>query len=279
MLTGAVMPELPEVETIRRDLDAHIVGRRIARADVLDASLVQAPAVDVFSRRLIGGRVRTVGRRGKYLRVQVAESWMVMHLMMSGRIYLQPASERVRHTRLVITFDRGPALHFVDTRRFGRAWLLSVPELDDLMADMGMEPLEDGFDGPKLHELLRNRQRAIKPTLLDQTIVAGIGNIYADESLWLARIHPATPAGSLSRRKLDDLAAAIGTALRTAIVHGGTSFRTFADARGRPGRNQERLNVFRRTGEPCPRCGRIVKRIVIGQRSTHICPGCQRIHR
>ena len=270
------MPELPEVETIRRDLAAAVVGRRVVRAEVLDASLVHAPTVEAFSRDLFAQVVEGVGRRGKYLLVQLDGSALVLHLMMSGRVFLRPADDPVTHTRLVVVFDEGPALHFVDTRRFGRAWLLQPPALADLMARLGPEPLESGFDGRTLHAAVAKRRRAIKPTLLDQRIVAGVGNIYADEALWLARIHPDTPAASLSRRRLDTLAQAIVTTLRAGIEHGGTSFRTYVGSRGQRGQYQERLNVFQRTGEPCPRCGHAIKRLVIGQRGTHICPRCQR---
>ncbi len=271
------MPELPEVETIRRDLEAAIVGRRVSRAQVLDASLVQAPTPNTLRRRLKGQRIRGVARRAKFLLIQLDDHWLALHLMMSGRIHLQPAADRSKHTRLVITFDRGPALHFVDTRRFGRAWLLSDDGLDKLLVGLGPEPLEPEFNGTTLYSALHDRRRPIKPALLDQRTVAGVGNIYADEALWLARIHPATPAASLSRRKLSELADAIVTVLRTGIEHGGTSFRSFAGGHGQRGRNLERLNVFRRTGQPCPRCGRAIKRLVVGQRSTHICPRCQRL--
>lgn len=270
------MPELPEVETIRRDLAAAIVGRRVMRAEIRDASLVHAPSPEGLSRGLCGQTVRHAGRRGKYLLLHLDDGVLVLHLMMSGRVFLRPADDPVGHTRLVVAFDEGPALHFVDMRRFGRAWLLPPPAVDKLLADLGPEPLEPGFDGSTLHAALQGRRRAIKPTLLDQRIVAGVGNIYADEALWLARIHPDTPAGSLSRRRLNNLAQAIITTLRAGIEHDGTSFLTHVGSRGERGRYQERLNVFQRTGEPCPRCGRAIERLVIGQRGTHICPRCQR---
>ena len=271
------MPELPEVETIRRDLEDAIVGRRVFRADILDASLVQAPSPKVLACRLAGLRVCEVARRAKYLLLRLDHQWLVFHLMMSGRIQLQPSSDRSKHTRLVITFDRGPALHFVDTRRFGRAWLLSNQGLGELTAVLGPEPLEPEFDGAVLYAALSGRRRPIKSALLDQKTIAGVGNIYADESLWLARIHPSAPAGSLSRRKVSELADAIVTVLNSGIQHGGTSFLSYADSRGKRGRNLERLKVFRRTGQSCPRCGRAIKRLVVGQRSTHMCPGCQRL--
>jgi len=270
------MPELPEVETIRRDLAAAIVGRRVVRAEVLDASLVHAPSIEGFGRGLRGKAVQRADRRGKYLLLHLDDGVLVLHLMMSGRVFLRPARDPVGHTRLVVEFDQGPALHFVDMRRFGRAWLLPPPGVDALLADLGPEPLEPGFDGRMLQAAVHHRRRAIKPTLLDQRIVAGVGNIYADEALWLARIHPDTPAGSLSLRRLNKLARAIVTTLRAGIEYGGTSFLTHVGSRGERGRYQERLNVFQRTGEACPRCGRAITRLVIGQRGTHICPRCQR---
>lgn len=270
------MPELPEVETIRRDLAAAIVGRRVVRAEVLDASLVHAPSVEGFGRGLGGKTVQRADRRGKYLLLHLDDGVLVLHLMMSGRIFLRSARDPVGHTRLVVEFNEGPALHFVDMRRFGRAWLLPPPGVDALLADLGPEPLEPGFDGRVLQAAVRHRRRAIKPTLLDQRIVAGVGNIYADEALWLARIHPDTPAGSLSLRRLNRLALAIVTTLRAGIEYGGTSFLTHVGSRGERGQYQERLKVFQRTGEPCPRCGRAITRLVVGQRGTHICPRCQR---
>ena len=270
------MPELPEVETIRRDLAAAIVARRIIDVAVLDSKLVHGTAPERFRERLTGARLRGTARRGKYLVLRLDRGLLVLHLMMSGRLQLRATAEPLPHTRLVIEFDRGPVLHFIDVRRFGRAWLVSEREAEGLFARLGPEPLTAEFDWRDLRAGFAGRRVAVKPALLDQRAVAGLGNIYADEALWLARIHPGTPAGSLRAPKLRALAEALVTVLHEGIAHGGTSFRAYLNSEGKPGAHQHRLNVFRRTGQPCPRCGRPVRRIVLGQRSTHFCANCQR---
>ena len=273
---GSQVPELPEVETIRRDLEAAIVRRRIVAVSVLDPKLVRAPSVPAFCAQLEGATLNATGRRGKYLLLSLERRWLVLHLMMTGRILLRDTLEPLPHTRLVMAFDRGPSMHFVDTRRFGQARLVEDSELATLLHRLGPEPVSPGFQWQVLREGFRGRTAAVKSALLDQRTVAGLGNIYADESLWLARIHPATPAGAIGPRKLRQLADAIVTVLLEAIAHGGTSFRTYENVRGRPGSHRVRLKVFQRTGQPCPRCGRPIRRIVLGQRGTHFCSRCQR---
>ncbi len=270
------MPEMPEVETIRRDLDATIVGRAITSVSVLDARLVQGTSVRAFRSSLEGASVTGTDRRGKYLLIGLDRRWLVLHLMMSGRIHLRDSPAVRPHTRMVVEFDAGPSLHFVDTRRFGRAWAATHERLANILSRIGPEPLSPAFSADALRDGFRGRRVAVKPALLDQRTVGGIGNIYADEALWLARIHPETPAGSLRTPRLEALREAIVRVLREGIAHGGTSFRTYEDSRGRRGSHQHRLQVFGRTGEPCGRCGRPVRRIVVGQRGTHLCTTCQR---
>ena len=270
------MPELPEVETIRRELDAHIVGRTVQRATVLDPKLTQGVPVPAFEARLTGQHVTSVARRGKYLLLHLSDRVLTLHLMMSGRVHLRPAKGVRPHTRLVMAFDRDPALHFVDVRRFGRAWALDPADLHTVIGQLGPEPLNAGFDWRTLRDAFRNRRVAVKSALLDQSALAGVGNIYADEALFSARLHPETPVDRISPYKLKALAQGIVEALQSGIANHGTSFSTFETSRGTPGGNQAHLRVFRRTGQPCLACARPIRRIVVAQRSTHCCSNCQR---
>ena len=270
------MPELPEVETIRRELDAHIVDRTIRFATVSDPKLTQGVSVPAFEARLVGQRVTGVDRRGKYLLLRLTDRVLALHLMMSGRVHLRPADGVRPHTRLVVAFDRDPALHFVDVRRFGRAWALDPTDLPTVIGQLGPEPLDDAFDWRTLRDGFRNRQVVVKSALLDQRTLAGVGNIYADEALFSARIHPEAPVDRISPRKLKALAQGIVDALESGIANHGTSFSTFETTRGTAGANQAHLRVFRRTGQPCPNCAHPIRRIVVAQRSTHYCSNCQR---
>lgn len=270
------MPELPEVETIRRELVSYIVGRNVRRATVLDPKLTLGLPLHEFEYRLIGQRVEAVDRRGKYLLLRLTDRILILHLMMSGRVHLRPADAIQPHTRLVLDFDRDPALHFVDVRRFGRAWALDEADLPSVIGNLGPEPLGDAFDWRTLRDAFRDRTVAVKSALLDQRTVAGVGNIYADEALFSARIHPEAPVDRVSIPKLKALATGIVEALESGIANHGTSFSTFETSRGTPGGHQDHLQVFRRTGQPCPRCARPIRRIVVGQRSTHYCSSCQR---
>ena len=270
------MPELPEVETIRRELHAHIVDRTIRRATILDPKLTLGVPVSEFEFRLVGQRIEGVDRRGKYLLLRLTDRVLALHLMMSGRVHLRPAGAIQPHTRLVVAFDRDPTLHFVDVRRFGRAWALDEADLHTVIGQLGPEPLGDDFDWRTLRDGFRNRTVAVKSALLDQRTLAGVGNIYADEALFSAGIHPESPVDRLSTPKLKALARGIVDALESGIANHGTSFSTFETSRGTPGGNQNHLQVFRRTGLPCPRCDRPIRRIVVGQRSTHFCSACQR---
>ena len=270
------MPELPEVETIRRELDAYIVDRTVRRATVLDPKLTLGVPVHEFEFRLVGQRVEAVDRRGKYLLLRLSDRVLVLHLMMSGRVHLRPADAVQPHTRLILALDRDPALHFVDVRRFGRAWALDEADLHTVIGQLGPEPLDPDFDWRTLRDGFRNRTVAVKSALLDQRKLAGVGNIYADEALFSARIHPETPVDHISTPKLKALAQGIVDVLESGIANHGTSFSTFETSRGTPGSNQDHLRVFRRTGQPCPHCARPIRRIVVAQRSTHYCSNCQR---
>jgi formamidopyrimidine-DNA glycosylase len=272
------MPELPEVETIRRDLAPLVTGRTITGAWVSpDAPrLVQMMPPDEFTRLLAGRRIEDVGRRGKYLIFNLDGGLMwVVHLRMTGRLqHHRGGCPEENYLRAGFTLDDGSSLCFVDLRKFGMMWL--VDDWSLVNAKLGPEPLEDGFDRAAFRALLKRRGAPIKAVLLDQTVLAGIGNIYADEALFAACIHPKRAARTLSRAAAARLHESIRDVLRAALGHRGSSFRDFVDALGREGGYQLNVKVFRRTGQPCYRCGAEVRRIKLAGRSTHFCPNCQR---
>lgn len=274
------MPELPEVETIARDLNAiGIVGRTLAGARVFWKRTIAEPSAAEFCRLIPQKRVVGVRRRGKFLVFDLADgASLLIHLRMSGRLHWVPqGAPRERHEHVVLGFSDGSELRFHDTRKFGRIYLTS--EAETILGRLGPEPLDPVFTAELLQTMMKSRQRQLKPLLLDQSFIAGLGNIYVDEALWEARLHPQQGSDTLSRRKLAALHAAIQTVLRRGLKNLGTSLGTgkanFYSVGRRRGRNRDELNVFRRTGEPCPRCTAEIRRIIVGQRSTHICPKCQ----
>jgi formamidopyrimidine-DNA glycosylase len=275
------MPELPEVETIRTQLAERLVGRRITAVEVSDPLLVAPAGPDAFASSLVGQRIASVGRRGKYL-LCVLDSGAVLalHLRMTGRLHWRPAApgpEEERFLRAVWRFDDGATLTFGDARRFGRAWV--IPGGTDPAAywagRLGVEPLGNEFTARRLAELMRGRRVAIKSALLNQALIAGLGNMYADEALFAARVHPLRPAGALSEREYRALHRAIRDRLNAAIAAGGASIDTYRDGLGQRGRMQEQLRVHLHEGERCPRCGTIIVKTVVGQRGTYWCPRCQ----
>ena len=274
------MPELPEVETIARDLiAAGVVGRVVSCGRVYWDRSIAEPSAAEFCRRIEHRRVAGVRRRGKFLVFDFAGGEaLLVHLRMSGRLHLVPAGqERLSHEHVVIGFDDGSELRLHDTRKFGRVYL--VHEAEAALSRLGPEPLDPGFTALLLGSMLERRNRQIKPLLLDQGFVAGIGNIYADEALWEARIHPMRPARSISAAEARALHRAIQLVLKRGLRNLGTSLGTgkanFYSVGRRRGRNSDQLKVFRRTGLPCPRCGAGIARIIVAQRSTHLCPRCQ----
>jgi formamidopyrimidine-DNA glycosylase len=274
------MPELPEVETIARDLNAiGIVGKTLAGARVFWKRTIAEPSVAEFCRLIPNKRVVGIRRRGKFLVFDLAGGAdLLIHLRMSGRLHWVPQeSTRERHEHVVLGFADGSELRLHDTRKFGRIYL--TQEAETILGRLGPEPLDPVFTAELLQTMMKSRQRQLKPLLLDQSFIAGLGNIYVDEALWEARLHPQQGSDTLPRRKLAALHAAIQTVLRRGLKNLGTSLGTgkanFYSVGRRRGRNRDKLNVFRRTGEPCPRCTAEIRRIIVGQRSTHICPKCQ----
>jgi len=272
------MPELPEVEYVARQLRAAVLGRRITHAAVLWARTVTPMDAREFEARVSGQRITSINRRGKHLIVVLdGGDALAIHRRMSGNLILERAREEALYVRVAFTLDDGQLLLFTDPRKFGRVTLTSNGEIERSLAELGPEPLAPDFTAAVLAERLGASRRAIKAALLDQRIVAGLGNIYADESLFHARIHPLRPAGSLNRREVTALREAIVATLLNGIEHGGTTFGRHRDIYNEAGSNLEHVQVYRRTGKPCPRCGTPITRITVAQRGTHFCPKCQRL--
>ncbi len=279
-LKGIPVPELPEVETIVRELRCrHVVGCRIDRVIVHWPGVIGNVAPRHFQRMLGSRRIESIHRRAKYIIVGMEGGISILiHLRMTGRFCLEKAPGVVRSSvRLELLLDDGRVLKFIDPRKFGR-WVLTRDPGRDLER-LGPEPLERDFTVAWLTERLKGCRRQIKPLLLDQTFVAGVGNIYADEALWSARIHPCRRALDLTDGEIKALHRAVRKVLRQGIRNRGTSLGhgkpNFKAPGGRQGGNQSFLNVFRRTGEPCPHCGTTIERLVVAQRGTHVCPACQ----
>jgi formamidopyrimidine-DNA glycosylase len=272
------MPELPEVETIAQSLirgqagSAGLIGRRVARVRVSWARTVAAPSAAGFQRRVAGQQVLTVGRRGKFIHIGLDDYSLLIHLRMSGDLLLGMDDRPLgTHSRLQLYFDNGLQLSFQDPRKFGRAWLLADPAA--VLGRLGPEPLERALSPARFHAMLAARNRQLKPLLLDQGFLAGLGNIYVDEALWDARLHPLGAANDVSKSQAGELLRSIRKVLTKAILRNGSSI----DWVYRGGENQNHFRVYQQTGEPCPRCGTPISRITVGQRGTHFCPKCQRL--
>jgi formamidopyrimidine-DNA glycosylase len=284
------MPELPEVETIARQLRGLVVDRTISEFESRWVRLTEPEPAEVVGARLRGRRISDVRRRGKFVVFDLdGGEALVVSLRMTGKLLYDVADVDERYVRGAIRFADGTSLQFSDTRKFGRMAVIDAAVLDakaerrpkmPLHSSLGQEPLARAFTVAWLRALLRRRPRAaIKVLLLDQRAIAGIGNIYAIEALWRARIHPLRKAGSLRPEEIARLHEAIRWALRKGIRMGGASPSDYVDARGNKGRMQREFQVYARAGEPCPRCGRAIVRTVVGGRGTFHCPRCQRAPR
>jgi formamidopyrimidine-DNA glycosylase len=273
------MPELPEVETVRRSLLGRVVGQRIASLEVGDfpGVLGDERAEDVLA-RIAGRQVVALRRMAKYLILDLDDGTaIVVHLRMTGKLSAVPHDEPpLRFQRLALVFDNGLDVRFSDQRKFGRVRHVHDGELQQLQQKLGLEPLEQEFSAQWLEDRLRRRSGKIKAVILDQGLIGGIGNIYADESLFRARIHPERRANTLSPEEVKRLHRAIRDVLRAAVDGKGTTFSSFEDAEGNRGRYGGRLQVYGRGGKGrCPRCGTMLERTVVGGRGTSFCPECQ----
>jgi formamidopyrimidine-DNA glycosylase len=271
------MPELPEVETVCRQLDPELKGKRIERLEVLDARWCRPVSPAELEASLGGATIRNLGRRGKYLLLGLGgERTLVMHLRMTGNLVLiEERSVSERHLRARFALDDGRELWFTDPRRFGEAFLIDDAELAGRFERLGPEPLSDEFTAEALGAVAAGRRAPLKSFLLDQSAIAGIGNIYADEALFRARLHPLSPAASMKPAHVAALRDGVVAALQAGIGGGGASIDDYRDGRGEKGTMQDEFLVHTREGAPCPRCGATILRIVVSGRSTYYCPSCQ----
>ena len=284
------MPELPEVETIARMLrmggrepakgaspasgqasgGPALVGRHVLGVDLLWARTLAEPTPEEFTLRLIGQVIEDIGRRGKFLYFRLSRNWLLFHLRMSGDLMVKPVGTPPEiHDRLILELEGDLMLVFNDARKFGRVWL--VDDVDQVVGELGPEPLDESLTAQMLFDRLHATRRQLKPLLLDQTFLAGLGNIYVDEALNLAKLHPLTPANCISPAQAYRLLESIRLVLRDGIARNGASI----DWVYRGGDFQNYFRVYQRTGKPCPECGTPIARITVGQRGTHFCPLCQ----
>ena len=282
------MPELPEVETVARDLRPRLVGAEIVGVRSSWARTLRNADAESFATAVTGRTIEAVGRRAKLLVVELSGGIaLTIHLKMTGQLFVVPSTAPDDpYVRLVLELDRARELRFRDIRKFGKVGIYERdPRSGELLlerggagvfAATGPEPLDDAFSLRDFRRRLRARRGRLKPLLLDQSFLAGVGNIYADEALWAARLHPLRPAASLRPADEARLHAAIRQVLSEAVERRGSSIDDYTAPDG-DGAMQERLQVYQRTGEPCPRCGRPIRRVVVGGRSTHFCSWCQRL--
>jgi formamidopyrimidine-DNA glycosylase len=275
------VPELPEVETVRQDLQRLTLGPRILAVEVLLARTIAYPAGEMFGRSLIGTRFTQWQRRGKYLLGSLdSRAVLGVHLRMTGQLlWVQGSTPLSAHTRVRLAFEEGWDLRFVDQRTFGQMWLVPAGvELEAViptLQTLGPEPFSPAFSEAYFQAALQKSRRLIKTALLDQSLVAGVGNIYADEALFLSDIHPLTPAVQLSDVAKARLREALIEVLRAGLEQRGTTLRDYRDLRGLNGNYQGQAWVYGREGDPCRVCGHPIRRIKLAGRSAHFCPHCQ----
>jgi formamidopyrimidine-DNA glycosylase len=271
------MPELPEVETTRRGITPHLLNQRVGRVSIRNPRL-RWPIPAELPALLKGRKILEVGRRGKYLLIRFHHGHLLIHLGMSGSLrVLEAGLAAHKHDHFDLCLGSGLCLRLRDPRRFGAVlWTADPPEQHPLLASLGPEPLGDSFDGSYLHQQGRTRRSAIKNLIMDSHVVVGVGNIYANESLFLAGIHPNRASNRISAERYEALAGAIRSVLSAAISQGGTTLRDFRQEDGRPGYFAQQLQVYGRVDEPCPHCAAPLRSRVIGQRSSYFCSRCQR---
>ena len=281
--SGSIMPELPEVETVRRTLDPLLRGRRISNFILGWHRTLEHPSLERFNQEVVGSSITEVTRRGKLILIWLSTGGAItVHLRMTGELLFRPDasihrnSVRDAYLRASFSFREGSELIFYDTRKFGKIAYRSTDDLVELDGRLGAEPLEPGFTADRLAAILLARRRQVKPLLLDQSVIAGLGNIYVDESLFRSRIHPLQVSSDIDENRMIALHAAIVDVLSTAIALHGTTLRDYRTGLGEQGENQSRLRVYGlKPGTPCPDCGSPLERLVVGQRGSIFCPNCQ----
>lgn len=273
------MPELPEVETIVRDLNAaHLTGVKIREVLIYWHRSIATPGVNDFIQLLANQPIKKISRRGKFIVVALNNYTLLIHLRMTGKFTLSKEEKVISsHERVQLRLSDGRVLHYEDQRKFGKWYLLSNPEIK--FKELGLEPLSKEFNLKAFQQALKKSSQQVKPFLLNQRHIVGLGNIYVDEALWESKIHPARKVNSLSASEIKALHQAIPRVLEQGIAHMGTSLGSkqanYFSVSGRRGGNQTQLKVFRREGLPCPRCQTEIIKITVAQRGTHLCPNCQ----
>ncbi|PKM80242.1 MAG: formamidopyrimidine-DNA glycosylase [Firmicutes bacterium HGW-Firmicutes-14] len=275
------MPELPEVETIRRSLEEKVKGKTFTGVEIFLDKMLKGLEPGDLDEKFKGKKITGIDRRGKYLLINLTGGVvMVIHLRMTGQLlYCAPDQEKAKHTHLVFHLNDMYQLRFIDQRQFGKVHIVSLKELGSIsgLKNLGVEPLSDIFTREHFKKGLRNRRIKIKPLLLDQTFIAGIGNIYADEALFRARVNPEQVAANINAREAVRLYTAIREVLLEGVENRGTSIKDYVDGDGTRGSNQNYLRVYGREGEPCLKCKTAIQRKVISGRSAHFCPKCQKL--
>ncbi len=274
------MPELPEVETIVREMrEAGLEGLTIKKALILWPKSISTPSPEEFCLRIENQKIDKINRRGKYLVFSLSQDTLLVHLRMTGKFLIETAKspEFSSHERVRLLLSDGRVLRYEDQRKFGKWYLLDHPE--DKLKQLGLEPLSNEFTLAAFQKVIKGHNQFIKPFLLNQAYVVGLGNIYVDEALWQAKIHPLRKLSTLTKKEIIHLHESIIQVLQSGVDNIGTSLgakrANYFSVSGRRGNNQNKLNVFRRDGEPCPRCQTLLIKTVVAQRGTHLCPNCQ----
>ncbi len=274
------MPELPEVETIRRDLEERVEGKRIEKVVIKNEKSVKVPCSGEFIEKMERKVFDEVHRRGKYLILGLdSEDSLVLHLGMTGSLIYSKAGEEIDYSRVVFLLENSTQLSFTDVRGFGGLWFVPDGKFEEVvpaLVSLGPEPLEAGFTLEKFKQLLKDRKGKIKTVLMDQSLIAGIGNVYAQEALFLSGIHPSRGPSSLLEGEIEQLYRNLVHVLREAIAYRGSSIKNYVDLVGRQGSYEPRLRVYGRAGSNCPRCGHLIERMKVGGRGTCFCPRCQK---
>ncbi len=274
------MPELPEVEIIRRSLEKHLLGRQVLDTELRLPRQVKWPEPDVFTAMVTGRHIVRLGRSGKYLLLFMDNgNELVFHLRMTGRLCYTEEIDQDAYARIVFRLDHGGWLVYGDPRTLGAVYALKPGEEKRVqgLAEMGPEPLTERFSTDYLQKMLVGRRTKLKSFLLNQKMIGGIGNIYADEALFAAKLHPLRLAGSLSAVEAECLHTAVNEVIAAGIADGGTTFRDYRDGDGNKGSHQQNLRVYGRKGKPCCSCGTPIEKIMVGGRGTHFCPKCQKL--
>ena len=271
------MPELPEVETVKNGLKEKVLNQKITNCKVLYSGIIAYPDKENFIKEIIGKTINDIKRRGKFLMFELDEYYLISHLRMEGKYFIKNPSETLsKHDHVVFTLNKEKELRYNDTRKFGKMYLVKKDELENTpISKLGLEPWDKELTPKYLKEKL-NKKKAIKTLLLDQSIIVGIGNIYADEILFLSKINPETQGCNLTNKNLQDIIDNTRITLEKAIASGGTTIHSYTSVDGIHGRFQQELLVHNKKGEPCPKCQTEILKIVVNGRGTYYCPKCQK---